>query len=99
MTFCLDTKIIKPENDITIKNAVILLHGYGGDGNDISMLTLNWRRFLPNTIFLCPNGHEKCLINPSGYQWFDLTKEDTDYILEQSIKAEEVLKKFINEVK
>ena len=25
-----------------------------GDGKDISMLTLNWKRFLPNTIFLCP---------------------------------------------
>ena len=99
MTFCLDTKIIKPENDITIKNAVILLHGYGGDGNDISMLTLNWRRFLPNTIFLCPNGHEKCLINPSGYQWFDLTKDDPLYILEESKKAEIKLKQFIEEVK
>ena len=54
MTFCLTTSIIKPEKDISIKNAVILLHGYGGDGKDISMLTLNWKRFLPNTIFLCP---------------------------------------------
>ena len=76
MTFCLTTTIIKPENDIPINNAVILLHGYGGDGKDISMLTLNWKRFLPNTIFLCPNGHEECAINPSGYQWFDLTKDD-----------------------
>ncbi len=99
MTFCLDTKIIKPENDIAVKNAVILLHGYGGDGNDISMLTLNWKRFLPNTIFLCPNGHEKCLINPSGYQWFDLTKDDPSYILEESKKAEIRLKQFIEEVK
>ena len=99
MTFCLDTTIIKPEKNADIHNAMVLLHGYGGDGKDISMLTLNWKRFLPNTIFLCPNGHEKCLINPSGYQWFDLTKEDSDYILEQSIKAEEVLKKFINEIK
>ena len=54
---------------------------------------------MPNTVFVCPNGHEPCAINPSGYQWFDLTKEDNDYILEQSIKAEEVLKKFINEIK
>ena len=99
MTFCLDTKIIKPENDITVKNAIILLHGYGGDGNDISMLTLNWKRFLPNTIFLCPNGHEKCLINPSGYQWFDLTKDDPSYILKESKKAEVRLKQFIEEVK
>ena len=99
MTFCLTTTIIKPENNIPIKRAVILLHGYGGDGKDISMLTLNWKRFLPNTIFLCPNGHEKCSINPTGYQWFDLTKDDPEYILEQSKKAEIKIKQFIEEVK
>jgi phospholipase/carboxylesterase len=89
MTFCLDTTIIKPEANKDIKNAIILLHGYGGDGEDISMLTLNWKRHLQNTIFICPNGHESCSINPTGYQWFDLTKDDPVYILEQ----------FINEVK
>ena len=99
MTFCLDTTIIKPEANKDIKNAIILLHGYGGDGKDISMLTLNWKRHLPNTIFICPNGHESCSINPIGYQWFDLTKDDPVYTLEQSIKAEEKLNQFINEVK
>ena len=99
MTFCLTTTIIKPEKNIPIKHAVILLHGYGGDGKDISMLTLNWKRFLPNTIFLCPNGHEKCSINPSGYQWFDLTRDDSEYILEQSKKAEIKIKQFIEDVK
>ena len=99
MTFCLTTTIIKPEKDKPIKNAVILLHGYGGDGKDISMLTLNWKRFLPNTVFLCPNGHEKCSINPTGYQWFDLTRDDSEYILEQSKKAEIKLKQFVEDVK
>jgi phospholipase/carboxylesterase len=99
MTFCLTTTVIKPEKDIQINQAVILLHGYGGDGKDISMLTLNWKRFLPNTVFLCPNGHEKCAINPSGYQWFDLTKEEPEYILEQSKKAELKLNQFIQEIK
>ncbi len=99
MTFCLTTTIVKPEKNMAIKYAVILLHGYGGDGKDISMLTLNWKRFLPNTIFLCPNGHENCEINPTGYQWFDLTKDDLGYILEQSKKAEIKLKQFIEEVK
>ena len=99
MTFCLTTSIIKPEKDISIKYAVILLHGYGGDGKDISMLTLNWKRFLPNVIFLCPNGHEKCAINPAGYQWFDLTRNDPKYILEQTKKAETKLKNFIEEIK
>ena len=99
MTFCLDSIIIKPEEGMEIKHAVILLHGYGGDGKDISMLTLNWKRHMPNTVFICPNGHEACPINPSGFQWFDLTKDDTDYILDQSIKAEEKIKLFINEIK
>jgi phospholipase/carboxylesterase len=99
MTFCLTTTIVRPEKNISIKYAVILLHGYGGDGKDISMLTLNWKRFLPNTIFLCPNGHEKCEINPTGYQWFDLTRDDPEYILKQSKKAEIKLKQFIEEIK
>ena len=94
MQFSLNTVVIKPEKNLTITNAVILLHGYGGDGKDISMLTLNWSRFLPNTVFLCPDGHETCSINPSGFQWFDLTKEDPKYILDQSIKAEKKINKY-----
>jgi len=54
---------------------------------------------MPNTVFICPNGHETCPINPSGFQWFDLTKDDTDYILDQSIKAEEKIQLFINEIR
>ncbi len=99
MTFCLDSTIIKPDEDVEIKNAIILLHGYGGDGKDISMLSLNWKRYLPNTIFICPNGHEQCPINPSGFQWFDLTNDEPNYILEESNKAEKKLNKFINEIK
>ena len=99
MTFCLDSTIVRPEDNKEIKNAIILLHGYGGDGKDISMLSLNWKRHLPNTIFICPNGHETCSINPSGFQWFDLTKDDPKYILEQSFNAEKKLSQFIKEVK
>ena len=99
MAFSLNTTIIEPDQNNKINNAVILLHGYGGDGKDISMLTLNWKRFLPNTVFLCPNGHEKCSINQSGFQWFDLSKDDPKYIIEQSLNAEQIIKKYINEVK
>ena len=99
MTFCLETKIIRPEEGINIKSAIILLHGYGGDGKDISMLSLNWKRHLPNTIFICPNGHEKCSVNPFGYQWFDLSKDDPEYILDQSLKAEKKVNLFIDEIK
>ena len=99
MTFCLNSLLIKPENNLEIKSAVILFHGYGGDGKDISMLSLSWKRHMPNTIFICPDGPEPCALNPSGFQWFDLTKDNSDYILDQSIKAEDKIKKFINEIK
>ena len=99
MTFCLDSIIIKPKEDEVIKNAVILLHGYGGDGKDISFLSLNWKRHLPNTIFICPNGHQQCPINPSGFQWFDLTKDDPEYIMQEALKAEQKINKFLDEIK
>ena len=98
MTFCLNTTIIKPEDNYEVKNAIILLHGYGGDGKDISLITYNWKRFLKNTIFLCPDAHQQCLINPNGYQWFDLSRDDPKYILEESLKAEEKVNEFIKEV-
>ena len=98
MTLCLNAKIIKPE-DKNINNAVILLHGYGGDGNDIAPVTINWKRFLPNTIFICPDGPETCSINPTGYQWFDLNSEDEEYITKKASEAEKILKEFIVEIK
>ena len=36
MKFSLETTIIKPEQNNKINNAIILFHGYGGDGKDIS---------------------------------------------------------------
>ena len=97
--FSLNTITIEPDKEKKITSAVILLHGYGGDGKDISFLTLGWKRFLPNTIFLCPDGHEKCAISPNGFQWFDLSIDDPKYIIEESSKSEKVINKFIEEVK
>ncbi len=99
MTFCLNTKIIQPDEGSEIKNAIILLHGYGGDGQDISMLTYNWKRFMKNTIFLCPDAHQICNINPSGFQWFDLSDEEPNQILENVKIAEKKLNQYISEVK
>ena len=80
------------------QQAIILCHGYGGDGKDISTLAINWQRFLPDAIFLCPNAPEVCDINPAGYQWFDLSNEKEEIILEKSLVAEEKLSLFINQV-
>lgn len=97
--FCLQAIFIYPENNEKISKAIILLHGYGGDAKDISTLSYGWKRHLKNTLIICPNGHETCPINPSGFQWFDLTKEDPNLILKSTIKAEKKLNFFLTEIK
>ena len=96
--YILDITSISPLSKNKPRNAIVLCHGYGGDGKDISTLATNWQRFLPDTIFLCPNAPEVCTINPQGYQWFDLTSEKEEVILEKSLKAEEKLNKFLDQV-
>ena len=68
-------------------------------GKDISALAYSWKRHLDNTIIICPDGHEMCSINPSGRQWFDLSRDDPDYILEQARLAEKKVSYFLNEIK
>jgi phospholipase/carboxylesterase len=75
-----------------------LCHGYGGDGQDISNLAIHWQRFLPETIFLCPNAPEICSVNSQGYQWFDLSSDKEELILEKSLVAEEKLNTFIDQI-
>ena len=96
--YILDTTIIKPLSKEKPKQAIVLCHGYGGDGKDISLLAINWQRFLPDTIFLCPNGPEICSINPAGFQWFDLEMEKEEILLEKSLAAEEKIILFIDQV-
>ena len=75
INYILDGSIIEPLSKEKPKQAIIFCHGYGGDGKDISVLAINWQRFLPDAIFLCPNAPEICAISPQGFQWFDLVSE------------------------
>ena len=96
--YILKSVSIPPVSKNKPKQIVILCHGYGGDGKDIGTLAINWQRFLPDAIFLCPNAPEVCAINPQGFQWFDLTSEDETIILEKTLIAEEKLNTFLDQV-
>ena len=99
MGFSLNTTIINSSDKLKPDNAVILCHGYGGDGNDISILANYWKSYLPKTVFICPDAPEKCAVSPSGFQWFDLMNQTNDEILTKSLVAEIKLNKFIDEIK
>jgi phospholipase/carboxylesterase len=51
---------------------VILLHGYGANGQDLLGLADDWAPELPGTAFVAPDAPEQCEMSPFGYQWFGL---------------------------
>ena len=99
MSYSLNTIVLEPLSKAKPKNAVILCHGYGGDGKDISILASYWKSYLPETIFICPDAPEKCAASPTGFQWFDLTDQTPEQILSKSLVAEIKLNKLIDEIK
>jgi phospholipase/carboxylesterase len=58
------------------RSLVVLLHGYGADGNDLIDLGRHWQAALPDTAFVAPNAPEPCAGAPFGRQWFPLTFRD-----------------------
>jgi phospholipase/carboxylesterase len=55
------------------KSLVILLHGYGADGNDLFGLSGPLGQHLADTAFRSPNAPEPCRVNPMGRQWFPVS--------------------------
>ena len=99
MSYSLNTTTLEPLSKAQPKSAVILCHGYGGDGKDISILASYWRNYLTDTIFICPDAPEKCAASSQGFQWFDLMDQTSEQILSKSLIAEIKLNKLIDEVK
>ena len=97
-SYILDVTSLSPLSKNKPEQVVVLCHGYGGDGRNISTLANNWQRFLPEAVFLCPNAPEICAVNPQGYQWFDLSSDKEELILEKSLAAEAKLNTFLDQV-
>jgi phospholipase/carboxylesterase len=62
-----------PPKSGTAKQLMVLLHGYGADGNDLISLGYQWRELWPDMVFVSPNAPEVCDQMPSGYQWFPVS--------------------------
>ncbi|MEI8295179.1 MAG: alpha/beta fold hydrolase [Alphaproteobacteria bacterium] len=55
-----------------VNQLVVILHGYGADGDNLIDLAHSWAPHFPEADFLAPNAPEACESNPMGYQWFGL---------------------------
>jgi phospholipase/carboxylesterase len=58
------------------KQLVVLLHGYGADGNDLIDIGEAWRQLLPDAAFVSPHAPEPCAEAPVGRQWFRIDRSD-----------------------
>ena len=65
-----------PKSKKPPKKLVVLLHGYGSNGDNLIDLAENWADLLPDAEFISPNGLEPSEVSPFGFQWFGLTSFD-----------------------
>lgn len=98
MTAKLSGPMVPPKNGGAPKQAVVLLHGYGSDGQDLIGLAAYWRDLLPDALFVAPNAPEPCRGNPGGYQWFPVTPEDLPYRFDGASKAQPVIAGFLRDL-
>ncbi|MEI7789747.1 MAG: phospholipase [Alphaproteobacteria bacterium] len=54
---------------------VVLVHGYGADGQDLLGLANHWQGILPTVAFAAPNAPTR-VPGSSGYQWFPISRID-----------------------
>ena len=84
----------------TTTSLVILLHGYGADGNDLFGLAEPLAQHMPDTAFRSPHAPERCRVNPMGYQWFPIPWLDgsaEEEMLSSFHRSAEILDRYITD--
>jgi phospholipase/carboxylesterase len=78
---------MRPATSGEATSLVIVLHGYGADGNDLIGLADPLAPHLPGTRFLAPNAPQPCVNNPAGFQWFPIPWLDGSDMAEATAAA------------
>jgi phospholipase/carboxylesterase len=78
------------------RRLVILLHGYGADGQDLLGLAPYWAEDLPDCGFVAPDAPFPCEIG-FGWQWFGFQGQEQAAILAGARAAAGLLDAFIDE--
>jgi len=87
---------LEPRAGGAARQLVVLLHGYGADGNDLIEIGRAWQGLLPQAAFVSPHAPEPCGQAPTGRQWFNLTFRDPNERWIGVNKAAPVLEHFLD---
>jgi phospholipase/carboxylesterase len=75
---------------------VVLLHGYGANGDDLIPLGNEWRDALPGAVFVAPNAPQPIPGMPGALQWFGLTMRDASEHWRGVVAARPLLDRFLD---
>ncbi|WP_119304543.1 alpha/beta hydrolase [Dongia deserti] len=78
------------------KQLVVLLHGYGSNGDDLISLAPFFAQALPEAEFMSPNAPFPCEISAFGFQWFGFEDRTPDMLLGGARLAAEILDRFLD---
>lgn len=92
----IDGPRVVPPSGTSPRSLVILLHGYGSNGDDLISLAPHWRGAMPATVFVAPNAPEPCPGAPGGFQWWALTNADRGARANGVARAAPLLDAFID---
>jgi phospholipase/carboxylesterase len=90
----LDGPRIEPRGTPTA--LLVLLHGYGANGDDLIALGQGWRRQLPQAAFVAPNAPDEIPGMPGALQWFPLTFRDPGERWRGVVAARPELERFLD---
>jgi len=79
----------------TARQLVVLVHGYGADGNDLLELGRVWQTRFPDTAFVAPNAPDPAPAG-TGFQWFPISRLDPDETEKGTAVAGPVLDAFLD---
>ncbi len=88
---------LDPASGGPAKQLIILLHGYGADGQDLIGLGRSWGPLLPNAAFVAPNAPHPCAMSPLGREWFPLSVTEASDYVRGVASAKPVLDGFIDQ--
>ena len=84
------TNFFPRSSDVPFKRAVIMLHGYGSDGNDLLSMTPFLDSVLKDTLFYAPDAPERA---DDGFKWFGLDMEEAPTVMERFMYIERLMQK------
>src|SRR5690606_40423413 len=90
--------MLAPANGGAPDSAVVLLHGYGSDGDDLIGLAPHWQHLLPGALFVSPHAPEPTSM--AGFQWFAIDFAGDRLASRQTgvLKARPVLTEFLEDL-